>query len=150
MMAVIAAVLGGLVGLFALFYLAAGVAAGLAQRLGVPGFYGSAIVNVLTLMLVVVMIMASLLTVAERKWSAAMQDRIGANRIRIFGTALGGVPYLAADALKMLTKEAIYPAARSSLFFEMAPVLAFAPTFALFAVVPVGPEVQFLGQRVAL
>ena len=150
MLAVIAAVLGALVGLFAAFYLAAGWAAGIAAGLGVPGFYGSAVVNTLTLMLVVVMVMASLLTVAERKWSAAMQDRIGANRIRIFGTALGGVPYLAADALKMLTKEAIYPAARSRLFFEMAPVLAFAPTFALFAVVPVGPEIQVLGQQVAL
>jgi NADH-quinone oxidoreductase subunit H len=150
MLAVIAAVLGALVGLFAAFYLAAAWAARLFAGWGLPGFYGSAIVNTLTLMLVVVMVMSSLLTVAERKWSAAMQDRIGANRILVFGAALGGVPYLLADALKMLTKEATYPAARSRLLFELAPVLAFAPTFALFAVVPVGPEIQVLGQKVAL
>lgn len=147
---VIGAVLTGLVGLFYAFYLLAALAAKGAVALGLPGFYGSSVVNALTIMLVVLMVMASLLTVAERKWSAAMQDRIGANRIRLFGTALGGIPYLAADALKMLTKEATYPAARSRLLFELAPVLAFAPTFALFAVVPVGPEVELLGQKVAL
>jgi NADH-quinone oxidoreductase subunit H len=108
-------------------------------------------VNAVTLMAVTLMTVAALLTVAERKWSAAMQDRIGANRILVGGKfALGGVPYLLADALKMLTKEAIYPVARSKFLFELAPVLAFAPTFALFAVVPVGPEVRALGQTVGM
>ncbi len=147
---VIGAVLVGLAVLFQGFYLLAGVAAAVAVRLGAPAFYGSAVANTITLMLVLLMTVAALLTVAERKWSAAMQDRIGANRIHVFGTALGGVPYLLADALKMLTKESTYPAARSRLLFELAPVLAFAPSFALFAVVPVGPEIQVLGQKVAL
>jgi len=147
---VIGAVLTGLVVLFYGFYVLAALGARGAVALGFPGFYGSAVVNAVTLMAVLLMTMAALLTVAERKWSAAMQDRIGANRIRILGTALGGVPYLAADALKMLTKESTFPAARSKLLFELAPVLAFSSSFALFAVVPVGPEVTLLGQRVAL
>jgi NADH-quinone oxidoreductase subunit H len=147
---VIGAVLGGLVALSAGFYLAAGALAGLAVRLGAPPSYGAALANVLTLMLVLVMVLASLLTVAERKWSAAMQDRIGANRIKVFGSAIGGVPYLLADALKMLTKENTVPATRSRLLFELAPVLSFVPVFALFAVVPVGPQVTVLGQKVAL
>jgi NADH-quinone oxidoreductase subunit H len=50
----------------------------------------------------------------------------------------------------MLTKESIYPAARSKFLFELAPVLAFSPTFALFAVIPVGPEVRVLGQTVGM
>ena len=147
---VIGVVLVGLFGLFEVFYLLAGAAAALAVRLGAPGFYGSAIANTITLMAILLMTVAALLTVAERKWSAAMQDRVGANRIRVFGTALGGVPYLLADALKMLTKEATFPAARSRFLFELAPVMAFAPTFALFAVVPVGPTAEVLGQPVAL
>ncbi len=148
---VIGAVLVGLVGLFYAFYALAALGAKGAVALGFPGFYGSAIVNAVTLMAVTLMTVAALLTVAERKWSAAMQDRIGANRILVGGKfALGGVPYLLADALKMLTKEAIYPVARSRFLFEAAPVLAFAPTFALFAVVPVGPEVRALGQTVGM
>ena len=147
---VIGAVLLGLFALFEVFYLFAGLAASVAVSLGAPPFYGTAIANTVTLMAVLLMTVAALLTVAERKWSAAMQDRVGANRIRVFGTALGGVPYLLADALKMLTKEATYPAARSRLLFELAPVMAFAPTFALFAVVPVGPSVEVFRQPVAL
>jgi NADH-quinone oxidoreductase subunit H len=148
---VIGAVLVGLVGLFYAFYALAALGAKGAVALGFPGFFGSAIVNAVTLMAVTLMTVAALLTVAERKWSAAMQDRIGANRILVGGKfALGGVPYLLADALKMLTKEAIYPVARSKFLFELAPVLAFAPTFALFAVVPVGPEVRALGQTVGM
>jgi len=148
---VIGAVLVGFVGLFYAFYALAALGAKGAVALGLPGFFGSAVVNAVTLMAVTLMTVAALLTVAERKWSAAMQDRIGANRILVGGKfALGGVPYLLADALKMLTKESIYPAARSKFLFELAPVLAFSPTFALFAVIPVGPEVKAFGQTVGM
>ncbi|HEY6006479.1 MAG TPA: complex I subunit 1 family protein [Anaeromyxobacter sp.] len=141
MVVLIAAVLAGLAGLCAVFYLAAAGLAYLFARGGWPASYGAAIANVLTLMLVVMMVSASLLTVAERKWSAMMQNRVGANRIKIFGTALGGIPFLAADALKMLTKERVEPRGATRILFELAPALAFAPVFALFAVIPVGPPV---------
>lgn len=104
--------------------------------------YGAAVGNLLTLMMVVLMISGSMLTVAERKWSALLQNRIGANRITVGGNPLGGIPYLLADALKMLTKEAAAPDVRNRLLFELAPVLAFAPVFCLFAIVPVGPAVD--------
>src|SRR5574337_502557 len=150
MAAVIAGVLLGLVALGAGFYLLAGWLAGVAVSLGAPPSYGAALANVVALMLVLVMVLASLLMVAERKWSAAIQDRIGANRIKVFGSAVGGIPYLLADAVKMLTKENAVPATRSRLLYELAPVLSFAPVLALFAVVPVGPQVTVLGQKVAL
>jgi NADH-quinone oxidoreductase subunit H len=139
-----------LVALGAGSYLLAGFAAGVSVRLGGPPEYGAAVANLITLMLVVVMITAALLTVAERKWSAMMQDRMGPNRIKVLGNALGGMPFLLADALKMLTKENVQPEARSRALYNLAPILAFAPIFALFAVVPVGPKVQVLGYPVAL
>jgi NADH-quinone oxidoreductase subunit H len=142
MVVFLGALLVGLAGLSALFYLAAGgLAYVFAEYLGAPPSFGAAIANVLTLMLVVMMISGSLLTVAERKWSAMIQNRIGANRIKVFGSALGGIPYLAADALKMLTKEGTQPRGRTRVLFELAPALAFAPIFALFAIIPVGPAI---------
>jgi NADH-quinone oxidoreductase subunit H len=134
---VVLLVLGGL------FYAAA---AGLGMVFGnqwglLSAPLGVAIANTLTMMLVVQMISASLLTVAERKWAALIQNRIGANRIKVFGNPLVGIPFLIADAVKMLTKEAFAPAGRSKLFFYLAPLLTFVPIFVLFAVVPVGPQI---------
>jgi NADH-quinone oxidoreductase subunit H len=102
-------------------------------------------VNLLTLMLGGVMILATLLTLAERKWSAFMQDRVGPNRARIAGinSPLAGVPHVIADSLKMLTKEGFVPDQAYRFLFRLAPVLNFAPVFCLFAIVPVGPRLDF-------
>src|SRR5215475_7327008 len=102
--------------------------------------------NLAVLLLGFVMIIATFLTLAERKWSAMMQDRIGPNRATINlpglrGRPLGGVFHVATDAVKMLTKEDFRPKIADPLLFGLAPVLAFAPVLALFAIVPVGPEV---------
>jgi len=111
--------------------------------------------NILFLMLVFVMIIATLLTVAERKWSAMIQNRIGPNRARIAlpflrDRSLGGLPHLPADVLKMLFKEDFAPANADRLLFNLAPVLAFAPSFALFAVVPAGPTVLMNGREIPM
>src|SRR5712692_1028389 len=113
--------------------------------------------NIVALILVLIMVTATLLTMAERKWSALMQDRIGPNRARLpipglSERPLKGIPHILADVLKMLFKEDFIPegATRNKFLFNLAPLLAFAPAFCLFAVVPVGPEVTFLGKRIAL
>jgi NADH-quinone oxidoreductase subunit H len=140
MIIALGALVVGLIGLAWVSYLAAaGLAVGFA-RLGLPPQYGAAVANLVTMVLVVVMVSASLLSVAERKWSALIQDRIGANRIKVAGNPLGGIPFLIADAVKMLTKERFQPDQATRFLFNLAPVLAFAPIFALFAIVPVGQE----------
>jgi len=131
-------------------YLAVGGLAAAFANQGWPWQYGAAIVNVVFVLLVFQMVTASALTVGERKWSAMIQNRVGPNRIRVFGSSLGGMPFLIADALKMLTKENIEPAKRSKILFDLAPMLAFAPAFALIAVVPLGPPVNVFGHEVSL
>lgn len=119
-------------------------------------FPGSAhLTQIIILMLVFMMVIAALLTVAERKWSAMIQDRIGPNRARIGlpllrDRALGGVPHLAADALKMLFKEDFVPRQANSFLFNLAPILAFGPVFALFAIVPVGPSIRLMDHQVSM
>jgi NADH-quinone oxidoreductase subunit H len=142
MIITLAVLLAALVGLSWAFYMLAGLLALAFAAGGMPAQYGAAIANLITLVLVVVMVPGSFLSVAERKWSALMQNRMGCNRIRVFGSDLGGLPFLIADAVKMLTKEKFVPEQSTRFLFNLAPVLAFAPILALFAIVPVGPPVQ--------
>jgi len=118
----------------------------------------AAIGTILSLVLVLVMVTATLLTMADRKWSALMQDRVGPNRARLSiipglrDRPLKGIPHILADVLKMLFKEDFIPegAVPNKFLFNLAPLLAFAPAFMLFAVVPVSPEVTFWGTRMQL
>jgi NADH-quinone oxidoreductase subunit H len=115
----------------------------------------SHLTNILFLILVFVMIIATLLTMAERKWSAYIQDRVGPNRARINlpglkNRALGGLPHILTDVLKMLTKEDFIPGTANRFLFNLGPILAFAPVFALFAVVPAGPTVSVFGHKVEM
>src|SRR5439155_1065882 len=68
--------------------------------------------------------MGGLLTWVERKQSAIMQDRIGANRASIFGFRLMGLFHPLADAIKMLTKEDFRPARADRVLFGLAPFVS--------------------------
>jgi NADH-quinone oxidoreductase subunit H len=124
-------------------YMVEDLLAGVTIRWGWGPAPGQAIGAIVFLQLLFVMIVATLLTIAERKWSAAMQDRIGPNRAgRIGGMSFGGIPHIAADALKMIFKEDVLPAQAMRVLYQLAPVLNFAPIFCLFAIVPMGPPVR--------
>ncbi|MBP9855381.1 MAG: NADH-quinone oxidoreductase subunit H [Candidatus Omnitrophica bacterium] len=90
---------------------------------------------------------AGLLTWVERKQSAVMQDRIGANRASIFGFKAMGLFHAIADVLKMLSKEEFMPAGANKFLFNLAPYLSV--TFALvgFACIPIGNQL-IIGTRV--
>jgi len=100
------------------------------------------------LVVFMVLNLAGVLGWVERKGSALIQDRIGANRASIFGFAgLGLVNTLIADPLKFLTKEDFIPPAGDKFLHTLAPCMALFPALVTFAVIPFG-DVLTLGDRV--
>ncbi len=99
------------------------------------------------LVLFMVLNLAGVLGWIERKGSALIQDRIGANRASILGFAgLGLVNTLIADPLKFLTKEDFIPPHGDKFLHTLAPCMAFFPALVTFAVIPFG-DVLVLGDR---
>src|SRR5215467_1576413 len=101
----------------------------------------SAIVKWLFVVLLLVMPLASLLTWAERRQSAMMQDRLGPNRANIGPIRLKGILHFVADALKMIFKEDFVPANVHKGLFALAPILALAPVLIAFSIIPFGPTI---------
>src|SRR5688500_18453992 len=101
----------------------------------------SAIIKWVILILLLVMPLASLLTWAERRQSAMMQDRLGPNRANIGPIKLKGILHFVADALKMISKEDFVPGNVHKWLFALAPILALAPVLIAFAIIPFGPTV---------
>jgi NADH-quinone oxidoreductase subunit H len=91
--------------------------------------------------------LAAVHTWLERKQSAIIQDRIGANRASIYGWRMMGLFHPLADTIKMFTKEDIVPAGADKILHTLAP--AFSVFFALvaFAGIPFGDRL-ILGDRV--
>ncbi len=79
----------------------------------------------------VLMVGVAMLTLAERKISAWIQDRHGPNRV-----GWHGLLQPAADGLKNIMKEETYPDAAYKPLFIIAPALAFIPAMLTFAVIP--------------
>jgi NADH-quinone oxidoreductase subunit H len=86
-------------------------------------------------------------TWVERKQSALIQDRIGANRAPILGFRLLGLFHGLADAVKMFTKEDIVPRGADRKLHALAPFLSVFFALVTFAAIPFGDRL-ILGDRV--
>ncbi len=91
-----------------------------------------------------------ILTWVERKQSAVMQDRIGANRAEILGFTIWGLLHPLADAVKMITKEDFVPEGANRFLHWIAPVLCAIPALLTFAVIPFGGHYEIFGVKVNL
>jgi NADH-quinone oxidoreductase subunit H len=91
--------------------------------------------------------LAGLHTWLERKQSAIIQDRIGANRASIFGFRALGLFHPLADAVKMFTKEDIIPAGADKVLHTLAPFFSVFFALVAFAAIPFGDRL-ILGDRV--
>jgi NADH-quinone oxidoreductase subunit H len=86
----------------------------------------------------------------ERKQSAVMQDRIGANRADIFGFTVIGLFHSIADAIKVLTKEDFIPTGANKFFHTAAPFISLVPAIVTFCVIPFGGRYTLFGHDVNL
>ncbi len=79
----------------------------------------------------VVLLTVAYTTLAERRVSAFIQDRIGPNRVGPFGLLQP-----IADGLKNLVKEEAMPGSASKVYFMLGPMMAMVPAMVTFAVIP--------------
>jgi len=72
----------------------------------------------------------------ERRGAAFIQDRVGPNRVTIFGFRNAGLMQPVADALKLLVKEDFLPARADKFLYFLAPAFSLIPALLTFAVIP--------------
>jgi NADH-quinone oxidoreductase subunit H len=104
----------------------------------------------LFIFLVIVGVFAPVMTWVERKQSALMQDRVGANRANIFGIAVLGLIHPLADVIKMITKEDTIPAGANRVVHLLCPFIATVPALIGFAVIPYGGSYTIAGREFTL
>ncbi|MBP1623023.1 MAG: nuoH [Acidobacteria bacterium] len=97
-----------------------------------------------------VLTLTALLTWQERKQSAVMQDRLGANRASILGIRAFGLPHILSDALKMFFKEDYVPPGADKLLHTAAPMAALFFALMSFAAIPFGDFIIIAGRRIDL
>jgi NADH-quinone oxidoreductase subunit H len=108
-------------------------------------------------MLLVGLHLALFMLYFERKGSALIQDRIGANRAAILGVGrrlglpnLGIVNTLIADPIKLFTKEDFVPDGADRFLHWLAPFLALFPVLVAFVVIPFGDVIEIGGRTYQL
>lgn len=106
------------------------VAVGLVKALIVLGF---------------ILVNALFLIWLERKVSGHIQQRLGPMRVGPHGAL-----QTLADALKLIAKEDVIPEGADRRVFVLAPIVAFAPAVAVFAVIPFGPQIIVRDLNIAL
>jgi NADH-quinone oxidoreductase subunit H len=81
----------------------------------------------------------------ERKLAAAIQNRIGPNRV-----GWKGFLQPAADVLKLVMKEDIVPKTAYRFIHDLAPVISIGVALTTFAVIPFGDRITIFGQNIKL
>ncbi len=94
--------------------------------------------------------LAALHTWLERKQSAMMQDRIGANRANIGPFTFFGLLHPLADAIKMFFKEDFIPPKGHRVLHTLAPFISMVFALITFAAMPFGDVLRIGGMEIGL
>ena len=97
------------------------------------------------LVFIVVLTSVAYMVLLERRVLALIQSRIGPNRV-----GPQGLLQPAADALKLMTKETVFPEAADKMLFLVAPVFTMVPALVAFSVIPFGDTVVLFGREVRM
>lgn len=105
------------------------------------------LISLVKIVIVLLVILTSVanLVYAERKISAAIQNRIGPNRVGPWG--LLQAP---ADVIKLFIKEDIVPASANKFIHTLAPIISIAVALTTFAVIPFGDTITLFGREIKL
>ena len=92
-----------------------------------------------------IMLTVMAMTLAERRISAFMQNRLGPNRV-----GPKGLLQPLADGIKFLMKEDVIPSGVDKPIFLLAPVMLIVPALMTFAIIPFGSELHLFGRAIQL
>ncbi len=107
--------------------------------------------KVVFLLLLLVLQVVGMGVFFERKVSAVIQDRVGANRAAILGFAgMGIINTLVADPVTFLLKEDVVPDGVDHRLHFWAPIVGLVPALVAFAVIPFGDVVEIAGRTIEL
>jgi NADH-quinone oxidoreductase subunit H len=95
--------------------------------------------------LIVLFLTVAYTTLAERRISAAIQNRIGPNRV-----GWQGLLQPIADVTKLFFKEDIVPKASNHFIHSLAPVISLTVALTTFAVIPFGDRISLFGYDIVL
>src|SRR5512146_2404842 len=99
----------------------------------------------IVLVVLVIFTTVANLVYAERRISAAIQDRIGPNRVGPWGLLQSP-----ADVLKLFIKEDIVPASANKFVHSLAPIISIGVAMTTFAVIPFGNVITLWGYNIKL
>ncbi len=112
---------------------------------------GFSLAKTIGVIFLIVLPMVSYTVYAERRVSAAIQDRVGPNRTGIplsligfksdIQLGLGGLGQPIADAVKFILKEDFTPAHVNKFYYWLAPGLAMIPSLMALSVIPFGSSI---------
>jgi NADH-quinone oxidoreductase subunit H len=103
------------------------------------------IIKILIIMFGVLVLGAATAVLAERRFSAFIQDRIGPNRV-----GPGGIIQPFADVVKLMMKEDIVPRQANRFIHDLAPIISITVALSTFAIIPFGNTIELFGRQIKL